>query len=184
MTPTQALERLKNGNSDFIKSTYNPAAISAGARLETANKGQRPYAAIMTCSDSRTAPEHIFSAGLGELFVVRTGGHVVGPLELGSLEFSIKHFEIPLIVVMGHLGCSAVAAAMAGKAEGYIDEIAREIRPGLRGATDWETAVRNNVTHAKERILSSEIITDMVAAGQLDVVGSVYDIVGGGVEFS
>jgi carbonic anhydrase len=183
MTPAQALERLKQGNHDFIKSTYNPAAISAEARLDTANKGQRPYAAIMACSDSRTAPEHIFSAGLGELFVVRTGGHVVGPLELGSLEFAVRHFEIPLIVVMGHLGCSAVAAAMAGKAEGYIDEIAREIRPGLRGATDWETAINNNVLHAVGRIMSSEIISDMVQAGQLEVVGSVYDMVGGGVEY-
>ncbi|MDR0221753.1 MAG: hypothetical protein LBI54_10175, partial [Lachnospiraceae bacterium] len=68
-------------------------------------------------------------------------------------------------------------------AEGYIDEIAREIRPGLRGATDWETAVHNNVIHAKERILSSEIITEIVEAGPLDVTGSVYDLVGGGVEF-
>ena len=90
--PTEALRRLIAGNESYITSCRNPAEISCERRMETSENGQEPYAVILTCSDSRVPPEHIFSAGIGELFVVRAAGNVVGDFEIGSIEYAVQHF--------------------------------------------------------------------------------------------
>ena len=179
----RAMQKLISGNQVYMRSDKNPADISPAVRLKTAVHGQHPYAAILTCSDSRVPPEHIFSAGIGELFVVRTAGNVVGGFELGSVEYAVEHLGVGLIVVMGHSQCGAVAAALAGDGHGYIGDIVHEIRLGLKGANDEETAIRNNIVHSKSRLMKSEIIRASVLSGKTDIVCAVYHIDSGRVEF-
>jgi len=99
--PEAALRKLVEGNTIYQKARHNPAFIGKQRRIETTNPGQFPYAVILTCSDSRVPPEHIFSAGIGDLFVVRTAGNVVGSFELGSIEYAVEHLNVPLILCDG-----------------------------------------------------------------------------------
>ena len=181
--PKRALCRLIEGNNVYIDSFRNPADISCERRMETTRHGQRPYAVILTCSDSRVPPEHIFSAGIGELFVVRTAGNVVGDFEIGSIEYAVQHLHVPIVVIMGHTHCGAVAAALEGHAEGYIESIIREIQLGLNGAATEDEAVCNNILHSKQRVLQSEIVNDLIDTGQLMLVCAENDIRTGHVNF-
>jgi len=182
--PNQALRRLVSGNKVYEDSRYNPADISCERRMETAANGQKPYAVILTCSDSRVPPEHIFSTGIGELFVVRTAGNVVGNFEVGSVEYAVQHLSVPLVVIMGHTHCGAVAAALEGHADGYIEDIVREIQLGLNGAVTESEAVYNNILHSERRILQSKIVKDLLRAGRLMLARAEYDIKTGHVNFS
>ncbi len=107
-----ALNRLKSGNRAFLSAAENEADISPSVRKETAQKGQFPYAVIVACSDSRVVPEHIFGCGIGELFVIRVAGNVIGDHQLGSIEYAVRHLKCPLVVVLAHPGCGAVNAAL------------------------------------------------------------------------
>ena len=179
----QALRKLAIGNNTYIRSCQNPADISEKRRCETACGGQFPYAVVLTCSDSRVPPEHIFSAGIGDIFVVRTAGNVVGTFELGSIEYAVQHLDVPLIVVMGHTHCGAVAAALEGHATGYIKNVVREIQLGLDGATTESQAICNNILHSKQRVMQSKTVTELIRAGQLMVICAEYDIETGCVNF-
>lgn len=179
----QALYQLMKGNDIYIKSRHNPADISCERRMETAEHGQKPYAAILTCSDSRVPPEHIFSAGIGDLFVVRTAGNVVGGFEIGSMEYAAQHLYVPIIVIMGHTHCGAVAAALEGHADGYIQDIVHEIQLGLNGATTESEAVYNNILHSRRQVLQSETLKYLIKSGHLMVVCAAYDIRSGRVNF-
>jgi len=181
-TPKEALRKLIAGNETYIKSSKNPADISGARIAETAKHGQTPYAAILTCSDSRVPPEHIFTAGLGELFVIRTAGNVAGDLEIGSMEFAVRNLSVPVAVIMGHTQCVAVAAALAEKPEGYRGSVLLEIQAGINGANEAD-AVRSNALNTKRRIVQSEIIKAAVESGRLLVVCAEYDINTGRVEF-
>ena len=101
----EALEKLKNGNARYLNLEKNEGNISAEIRKKTCMEGQRPYAVIITCSDSRVIPESIFNAGLGELFVIRVAGNVIDNHQLGSIEYAAGHLGCPLILVMGHNHC-------------------------------------------------------------------------------
>jgi len=181
--PQQALQRLISGNQIYLRTCRNPADISPKIRRATAQHGQRPFAAVLSCSDSRVPPEHIFSAGIGELFAVRTAGNAVGDLELGSLEYAAQHLHIPLITIMGHTRCGAVEAAMNGCAHGYIRAVVHEIQLGLDGATTEGEAIRNNILHSGQRVMQSEMLRAYREAGQLMVVCAEYDIETGAVRF-
>ena len=181
--PRMAMDMLIRGNRMYIDSSRNPADISQDRRSETSEKGQKPYAAIITCADSRVSPEHVFSAGIGELFVVRTAGNVVGVFEVGSIEFAAQQFSVPLVVVMGHTSCGAVKAAFGGQANGYVDEVVKEVKLGLNGASSEGEAIRNNVLHSERRLMQSSIISGLVSSGQLKVACAVYDISTGRVNF-
>jgi carbonic anhydrase len=182
LSPEQSLNKLKNGNLTFIKAIANPADISIRVRHDTAS-GQHPHAVLMTCADSRVPPEHIFSAGIGELFVIRTGGNVVGNFELGSIEFAVAQLNAPLIVVMGHTECGAIQAAMKGEADGHIGDILREIKLGLNDAPDEDIAIKNNVQHCMKRIMASEILGGFLDTGKVMLIGAIYDIATGVVHF-
>lgn len=171
-----AMHRLVTGNHIYIHSSHNPADISQRRRIETAQHGQAPYAAILTCSDSRVPPEHIFSAGIGDLFVVRTAGNVVGDFEIGSIEYAVEHLHVPVLVIMGHTHCGAVAAALEGHAHGYIESVVYEIQLGLNGAITESEAVYNNVLHSKQRVLQSDTVARMMETGELMVICAIYDI--------
>lgn len=182
-SPEAALDLLVQGNRTYLKSRTNPADISPVIRKETAEYGQKPYAVILTCSDSRVPPEHIFSAGIGDLFVVRTAGNVVGEFELGSIEYATEHLGAKIVLVMGHSQCGAVEAALEGHADGYIEDIIYEIQLGLHGETDEAAAIHNNTVHSKNRIMESGIIRNLVSAGKLAVICSNYHLASGIVDF-
>ena len=107
-----ALERLKAGNKNYIDAKKGSSDVSPEIRLETSKNGQKPYAIIISCSDSRVIPEYIFSAGIGELFVVRVAGNVIDNFQLGSIEYAAEHLGCKLVVALGHTQCGAVVSAM------------------------------------------------------------------------
>lgn len=105
------LDRLIQGNTNFKEIPVNPAALTQELRENTAEQGQSPLAVVLCCSDSRVPPEHIFHTGIGELFVVRNAGNLIGPFALGSVEYAVEHLGTPLVLLMGHTNCGAVGAA-------------------------------------------------------------------------
>src|SRR5687768_13038318 len=112
LSPDQALELLKDGNRKFLTDSPVRAAVGRQRRLEIA-QSQAPFAAYVTCSDSRVSPELLFGRGLGELFIIRNAGNTVDTVALGSIEYAVAELGVPLVVVMGHERCGAVAAAAA-----------------------------------------------------------------------
>src|SRR5919198_6012927 len=117
LSPAQAYEVLKAGNRRFVENTLQHPNQDADYRASLA-PGQRPFAVLFGCSDSRLAAEIIFDQGLGDLFVVRTAGHVTGPEVLGSIEYGVGVLGTPLVVVLGHDSCGAVGAACAALEDG------------------------------------------------------------------
>src|SRR5215471_933304 len=131
----EALALLLDGNRRFLEGKVHSGAFRRET-LADLSKGQRPYATILACSDSRVAPEWIFDAGLGELFVVRVAGNILSPEIAGSLQYAGSYLETPLLVVLGHEGCGAISAALASKHEGTqfrsrVQLLLSSIIPGL-----------------------------------------------------
>lgn len=183
MDAKTALAKLKEGNARYISSLTPGGDISAAMRADTAQNGQKPYAIVITCSDSRVPAEYIFSAGIGELFIIRTAGNVIGDFELGSIEYGAEHLGAPLILVMGHTHCGAVAAALGGHAEGCIQHIIDEIKPLLDGVNEPAEGERRNIKNSVRRILASPIINELAKEGKLEVRAALYDIESGRVSF-
>lgn len=127
-SPRQILENLKAGNLRFPRG-HRENYVSVARRRSIAER-QGPIATILTCSDSRVPPEHIFDQGLGDLFLVRTAGSIIGGIELGSLEHGCKHLQTGLLLVLGHSRCGAVTAAVRGKGKsGFIQAVVDSIAP-------------------------------------------------------
>lgn len=177
MTAAEALERLRAGNERYIRATTPLGDISPARRERTCREGQSPYAVIVTCSDSRVIPESVFSAGIGELFVVRSAGNVIGDHELGSVEYAVSHLGCPLTVVMGHTHCGAVNAAIHREGEGHVKLITDKIADAIGAETDGLRACILNVERAV-----SILRQDPDTAG-CAVLGAVYHIEDGRVEF-
>ena len=174
---------LEEQNKVYVQTGENSGDLSKSKREDTAENGQSPYAVIVTCSDSRVPAEHIFNAGIGELFVIRTAGNVIGDHALGSVEYGVEHLGAKLVVVLGHTNCGAVDAALNGGAHGYIATITDEISACLPGECDPREAERLNVENSISRIMSSDIMQELTEEGATDVVGAIYDIESGAVEF-
>ena len=179
----EALEKLKAGNERYLASETCSGDISSRLRLYTAAHGQAPYAIIVSCSDSRVIPESIFSAGLGELFVIRVAGNVIDDHQLGSIEYAASHLGTPLIVVLGHTLCGAVDAAINSDPEGYIRFITDEIKAAIGVETDDYRACCLNVRHSMDIIEHSLQIHSMEESEGLRVIGAVYHIDSGKVDF-
>ena len=145
ISPKDALEKLKEGNKRYITAEFNTSDVSQLKREEALDKGQAPYAIIITCSDSRVIPENIFMTGIGELFVIRIAGNVIDEHQLGSIEYAASHLGAPLIVVMGHTHCGAVDAAINHDPEGYIKFITDKIKAAIGSETDPYKAACMNV---------------------------------------
>lgn len=190
--PDEALKRLMDGNARYAVNTSRNKDFSAGRAARV--KGQYPIAAILGCADSRVAPELIFDQGLGDLFVVRVAGNFVNPDGLASLEYGVKFLGVPLIVVLGHSNCGAVAATIKVVKEktdlpGHLPELIDAIKPAVAAAglhpTDNLLAaatvenVRMNVAHLSS---SDPLIAKFVADGKVKVVGAVYNLETGKVE--
>ncbi len=166
--------RLVEGNEAYRSRGAFGGRVDAALRQELAD-GQRPYAIVVSCSDSRVLPEAIFSAGLGELFVIRVAGNVIGEEALGSIQYAHEHLGCGLAVVLGHTGCGAVHAAVSGGAGGYAGAL---IRPILDVACDCSDERDVAIAHARagaERIREAFPDADLTAAPAL------YDIVSGTV---
>lgn len=180
ITAAEALEKLKEGNKRYLAATANPGDISPYIRKMTCDNGQSPYAVIITCSDSRVIPESIFSAGIGELFVIRVAGNVMDNHQIGSIEYAADHLGSPLIVVLGHDHCGAVDAAMNLEPEGYVKSITDEIRKAIGDEKDALRASCLNVERSVSIIKDSLKIKD---GDSLNVCGAIYHIEDGSVEF-
>jgi len=179
----EARQRLIDGNLKYIGAETAKGDISPAVRRHTAENGQHPYAIIITCSDSRVIPESIFSAGIGELFVVRVAGNVIDDHQLGSIEYAADHLGTKLILVLGHTGCGAVDSAIKGHAGGFIDSIIKDISLAIGGETDPYRASCLNVKHGVEVIRHELEIHPVHDPDGLVVAGAIYDIESGSVEF-
>ena len=178
----QAISRLKEGNGKYINAEYSSGDISPKVRQKTCSEGQNPYAIIVTCSDSRVIPESIFSAGIGELFVIRVAGNVMDSHQLGSIEYAASHLGCKLIVVLGHTHCGAVEAAVHHDPEGYIKFITDEIRLAIGEEKDEHKACLLNIQRSVSVIEESFDIKREEEHG-LSVVGALYHLEDGRVEF-
>lgn len=181
-TAEEALKRLKEGNARYLEAATNPGDISTSLRRRTCAEGQSPYAIIVTCSDSRVIPESIFSASIGDLFVIRVAGNVMDDHQLGSIEYAAEHLGCRLILVMGHDHCGAVDAAIHHDPEGYIKFITDEIKKAIGDETDPYTASCLNVRRSIRIIEESMEIRQEEAHG-LKVQGAIYHLEDGRVAF-
>ena len=170
----ETVKRLLEMNQKYISSGDYSGNVSAERRAENAT-GQTPYAAVITCSDSRVVPEAIFSAGLGELFVIRTAGNVIGESELASLEYAVGHLHTPTVLVLGHTDCGAVHAALCGEFGGNVGAITRRIKHAAGEETDPHKACELNVR------AGVALVRKAFDRENITVVGAIYDIVSGKV---
>ncbi|MBQ4347062.1 MAG: carbonic anhydrase, partial [Firmicutes bacterium] len=151
--------------------------ISAARRTLTTNEGQHPYAVVITCSDSRVPAEHIFGAGIGDLFVIRTAGNLMGALELGSVEYGAEHLGAKVIMMLAHSNCGAVAAALSeGHAHGHIADVVEEVRKGIGDEKDASRAEYLNAKRSVEIIRASELVAPLLESGAAILVQAKYDI--------
>lgn len=194
-TASQALARLKEGHSRYLMGCGGRVHTDSMRRKETSEHGQHPFAVVLGCSDSRVPVEVIFDQGIGDLFVVRVPGNVCNPDEIGAIEYGVEHLKAPLCVVLGHTQCGAVTGVVTGAAmEGHLANLVECIRPvaervrqehpELGGAQLIEMTARANVCRSIEGLLSaSSAVRERVERGELQVVGAIYDLATGAIEW-
>ena len=189
IAPADALKRLLDGNARYAANTPNERDFSSGRAARV--QGQHPIAAILSCSDSRVAPELAFDQGPGELFVMRVAGNIVTPDLLASIEYGVQFLGVPLVMVLGHTGCGAVDAAikvLKTKAvlPGHLPELVTAIKPAVIVAEKTQSgnlldnAGAENVRRQVARLKSSPPVVQKLYAGKkIDIVGGVYDLATG-----
>ncbi len=185
MTPDIALSTLLAGNERFAKDRSLHPDRTSERRQETAQI-QEPFAIILGCSDSRVAPEIIFDQGIGDLFIIRVAGNVVGKIELESINFSALYLHSSLIVVLGHENCGAVNAVMHGDTHD-IETVASLIKPAVSKTQDlpgdWlENAIKENVKMVVAQLRKTAVISELMAQKKIDVVGGLYNFHTGRIE--
>ena len=183
ITAEEAMKRLITGNHKYVGSNELRNDVSPENLLRFSQNGQKPYAIIITCSDSRVVPELIFSAGIGDLFIIRVAGNVIDSHQLGSIEYAAEHLGTGLIVVLGHDHCGAVDAAMNHEPDGYIKYITDEIVKAIGSEKDEVKACCLNVKHSCEIIEHSLQIQKDERDYGLKVLGAIYHLESGEVEF-
>ena len=183
-----ALEILMTGNRRFVAGRPMFPDQSPNRRRELA-AGQKPFAIVLTCADSRVAPELYFDQGLGNLFVLRNAGNILNDHTIGSIEYAVEHLHVGLIVVVGHEKCGAVAAAVAGgHAPGHVQSIVEAIQPAVKETADLpgdkvDHAVRANARLVAAALQASDpILNEAVKQGRVKIVPARYDLATGKVE--
>jgi carbonic anhydrase len=189
--PITAWKALKEGNERFVAGQPEHPSQSVEHRASLAS-GQKPTVALFGCGDSRVAAELIFDQGLGDMFVVRTAGHVIDSAVLGSIEFAVTVLGVPLIVVLGHDSCGAVKATLTALDDGvlpggYVRDVVERVTPsillgrreGLKRADEFEA--RHVVETGAQLMARSTAIADAVKAGTLAIVGATYHLADGRV---
>jgi len=190
-TPTAALTRLMDGNRRFVNGTPLHPAQAPDRRAALAS-GQKPFAMVLGCMDSRVPPEIVFDQGLGDMLVARSAGQVLDDAVLGSLEYGVEHLGVPLVLVLGHEGCGAVGAALevvetGGKAEGHIADLVAAIRPAVERTTGTgkkraAAAVTENVRLVTSGVRKLHVVAERAEKRKVRVVGARYDLDRGLVE--
>jgi len=182
-----ALAKLKEGNLRFSSAKVSEGKPTAARRAETA-KAQHPFAIVVACADSRSAPEIVFDEGIGDLFVIRTAGNLVDDHALGSIEYAVGHLGTRLIVVLGHERCGAVTAALAGPtAPGHVDSLVRDIQPAVNATKGkpgdaLENAIAENTHLVADTIRQKAVLGD--AAPDVRIVSAVYNLDTGKIEWA
>lgn len=201
LSPLKAIKRLKEGNSRFVSGLRSVDSMLAHMKMpELASRGQKPFAIVLTCSDSRSPVEMIFDQGLGDLFVVRVAGNVVAPSLLASMEFAVLNFQSPAIVVLGHTLCGAIKAATSHVSKPHeelpsqhLEELVSRIKPSIdetakKYSVDSEDFLKNatisNIFRSQKLIYqSSSIIQKAVEEKRLTIESALLDIASGKVDF-
>ena len=190
LTPNQGYELLVEGNKRFINNLQ-----SDHDHLEMINEtreGQFPFAVILSCMDSRTSTELIFDQGLGDIFSIRVAGNIVNNDILASIEYATKYIGSKVLMVLGHTECGAIKSAKAGVTDGHITALLNRIQPSIAKAMLKEeeyhlfsdNAAYANVENSLEEILTrSDIVKDLFMKGEIGIVGGVYNIETGQVDF-
>lgn len=190
----EALKMLREGNERWVNNQAQ-APNTDSARREETSAGQHPFATVLTCADSRLPVERIFDRGVGDVFVVRVAGNVMSPEVAGTIEYGAEHLHVPVLVVMGHTKCGAVAAAASGAhVEGNVSSLVERIAPAVSRAKQQDPtlganelaslAVRENVWQGIFDLLrTSKEARHLVQEGKLKVVGAVCDVTTGKVEW-
>lgn len=179
LTPEGALQRLMEGNERFASDTLTNLGQSLNILRQHTVEGQEPFAAVLSCADSRVPVELVFDQTIGQLFVARVAGNFVTPEILGTLEYGAAILGTKLILVLGHSACGAVTAAMKGDAvPGQIGSLFPHIRPAVEKAGgDLQTAVRENARLQAEMVRkSSPLLSGLELEGKLKIVAGYYDL--------
>lgn len=193
----EILQKLRDGNDRFVNNVRSIDAMASQSRRAALAAKQSPGAVILSCSDSRVPAEIVFDCGLGDLFIVRVAGNIVAPSLLGSVEFAVATFGTPLVVVMGHTNCGAIAATLDALQKGApapsqsINDIVQRIAPAVSdvasrgGPRDqlMRDATRANVRASAEALRrGSAILAERIARSELMIVGAEYSLETGRVE--
>lgn len=183
--PDTALAHLMDGNVRFVEAAMVHPAQDPEHRLRV-SRGQRPYAVVLTCSDSRLPPEVIFDQGLGDLFVVRVAGNIVDAALLGSIEYAVGHLDVPLVVAMGHESCGAVEATLEsvqhhtrphGDVAALVDAITPAVPIAEKRAGDLlDNTIRVNAEMSRDRVAASAELAEPLKTGRLKVLAAYYSL--------
>jgi len=188
LAPDEALSMLQQGNARYVSDQFEHPNMGPERRSFTASQGQRPFAACLACSDSRVPVELIFDRGIGDIFVVRVAGNVLGRSELASLEFAADHVGIPLIVVLGHTHCSALRAVFErGLRDGNLRSLALKMLPSIEKVNKefagqtlekrvFEATKANAWNAVADIFSSSKSIREKARNLELKVIGALYDV--------
>ena len=199
-SPTEALQRLRQGNSRYVSGTGTRDLALEHARRRQLLLDQAPFAIVLGCSDSRVPAEMVFDQGLGDLFVIRVAGNIVAPSQVGSIEFAADRFGVRLVVVLGHSHCGAVQAALeelerpSENRSPNLGFIVRSILPGAESAVAqtglgdrdalMRCAVRENIWASVRQLRQGSAVLEQLARDHgLLIVGAEYSLETGVVEF-
>jgi carbonic anhydrase len=190
MTPCEGYELLLEGNKRFVnnlKADHDHLEL-----INQTREGQYPFAVILSCMDSRTSTELIFDQGLGDLFSIRIAGNIVNNDIIASIEYAIKYVGSKVLMVLGHTECGAIKSARQGVTDGHITGLLKHIQPSISKALLQEDVnyhfddkvAYTNVEHSLEEILTrSDIVKDMFKKGQIGIIGGIYNVENGNVDF-
>jgi carbonic anhydrase len=196
MTPISALNALKEGNTRFVNGTQ--AQRDLMKQVKQTSTGQYPFATVLSCIDSRVSSEHIFDQGMGDIFSVRIAGNFVNEDILGSMEFACKLAGTKLVVVLGHTACGAVKGACDHARLGNLTALINKIEPAVEAVTEPQDESQRTSANidfvnevAEKNVLmtidnirsSSQVLKDMEDAGEIQIIGGMYDIKTGQVNF-
>lgn len=191
ITPEQALQKLIEGNKRYTSLNFKQKNYPKERQEQS--QGQKPYAIILSCSDSRVPPEIIFDESHGQLFIIRNAGNVADEVVLGTIEYGVEHLNSPLLVVIGHSKCGAVTATVkGGELPHNIEAIANYIKPAVAAAKPnskneqelINNSIEENITYQiKEIITKSSIVKEFLEQKKIKIVGAHYNIDTGVVEF-
>lgn len=193
-TKTQdELAIIREGNERFM-SNHPLHPDQTLDRLRSLEKGQKPFAVVISCSDSRVPPELIFDQGLGDLFIIRNAGNIIGDYELGSIEYAVEHLHTPLVIVMGHSNCGAIGAYLEHqhdsipnhiqKIVNYIKAEPEEKQVNKSSKDFYEASIKANVLHGVHVLQNSDpVIKALLKKKEVKIIGAIYDMHTGKVNF-